>query len=314
MEKQGPDDPEVVDVYQRDHQVFKTFSWGVFSAYVFPVCLLLVTCLVTLWAGANQISDKPFELDLDYLVDNPSSLSAGLPYALTLLGILIIHRLGYYFLARYHNVPAVLPLFIPGAPDFTGGGFAFIRVPISTINRRALFDIGACGSLLAFLVAAIGLIIGLSLSTVGPDAFGWHLGEPLLIQLFTWLILGPIPDGFDVALHPVGFAAWYGLLTINLCLIPLARLDGAFVGKALWGTRMRMVQIACGIMLLVLGVVAWPGYLLWLVFTPIVGYFLGRRIPQINDPDGDLGAIRKKIRMGFIGNLYSYVYSVAVLY
>ena len=53
-----------------------------------------------------------------FLTKYPGSLIRGLPFAATLLGILVTHELGHYVLSRIHRVPASLPLFIPGPPSF----------------------------------------------------------------------------------------------------------------------------------------------------------------------------------------------------
>ena len=90
------------------------------------------------------------------------------------------------------------------------------------MNRRALFDIGVAGPLAGFAVALVALIVGLFLSTVvdRTSTFGLQLGEPLLLKLMAWLIVGPLPPQADVLLHPVAFAAWFGLFVTSLNLHP----------------------------------------------------------------------------------------------
>ena len=77
--------------------------------------------------------------------------SPGLPFAITLLTILLAHELGHYFACRHHHIHSTYPFFIP-APTLIGtfGAFILIRSPIR--SARALFDVGASGPLVGFLV------------------------------------------------------------------------------------------------------------------------------------------------------------------
>src|SRR5438067_8133596 len=103
------------------------------------------------------------------LVRNPSALLLGVPFAGTLLGILVTHELGHYLLSRIHRVPASLPLFIPGPPHFIGTFGAIIRMRGPILSRKALFDIGVAGPIAGFVVAVIALVLGLRWSAVVVD-------------------------------------------------------------------------------------------------------------------------------------------------
>lgn len=133
-----------------------------------PFLLFLLTMFTTLWAGAYQANLKPASGAWDFLMSYPWDLYRGLPFAGTLLGILVTHEFGHYLLSLIHRVPASLPLFIPGPPQFIGTFGAIIRMRSPIMNRRALFDIGVSGPIAGFVVAVIALIIGLYLSTVVP--------------------------------------------------------------------------------------------------------------------------------------------------
>ncbi|HPV84388.1 MAG TPA: site-2 protease family protein, partial [Nitrospira sp.] len=139
-----------------------------FSAFVLPLMLFALTLFTVLWAGAYQTNTNPLVGPWNFLVDDPGSLWKGIPFAATLLGILVTHELGHYVLSRLHGVPTSLPLFVPGLPHFVGTFGAIIRMRAPLTDRRALFDIGVAGPIAGFVVAVIALVIGLRLSTVVP--------------------------------------------------------------------------------------------------------------------------------------------------
>ncbi|MDE3225877.1 MAG: site-2 protease family protein, partial [Nitrospirota bacterium] len=155
---------------------------------------------------------------------------------------------------------------------------------------KALFDIGVAGPIAGFVVAVVALFVGLNLSQVVKDehTFGLHLGEPLLLQFVSWLVLGPLPEGYDVLLHPVGFAAWFGLFVTSLNLIPIGQLDGGHVAYALWGERQRTMALAILPILLVLGFVGWRGWFLWAGMAGLLGF----AHPPVMDPEAALGKTR----------------------
>jgi membrane-associated protease RseP (regulator of RpoE activity) len=47
----------------------------------------------------------------------------------------------------------------------------------------------------------------------------------------------PAPDGSDVQLHPIAFAAWVGLLITMINLIPIGQLDGGHISAAYFGGK-----------------------------------------------------------------------------
>ena len=172
---------------------------------------------------------------MNFLLEHPETLWRGIPFAATLLIILVTHEFGHYALSRIHRVPASLPLFIPGPPYFIGTFGAIIRLRGPILNRRALFDIGVSGPLAGFIVAVVALVIGLNMSTVvdRTATHGLQLGEPLLLQFISWLVVGTLPPQADIVLHPIGFAAWFGLFVTSLNLIPIGQLDGGHVAMPL---------------------------------------------------------------------------------
>jgi membrane-associated protease RseP (regulator of RpoE activity) len=267
-----------------------------FSRWTLPLLLFLLTVFTTLWAGAYQAYSGTIRGPLVFLWEHPEMLWKGIPFAGTLLFILVTHEFGHFILSRIHRVPASLPLFIPGPPHFIGTFGAIIRMRGPILNRRALFDIGVAGPLAGFVVAVVALVIGLFLSTVvdRTSTFGLQLGEPLLLKFMAWLIIGALPPEADVLLHPIAFAAWFGLFVTSLNLIPIGQLDGGHVAYALWGKGQRTMAFAVLPLLLMLGFVGWPG---WFVWAFMAGMW-GLAHPPVLDPQAPLG--RGRILVGWI--------------
>ena len=82
----------------------------------------------------------------------------------------------------------------------------------------------------------------------------FELGEPLLFKAAEWLTFGNIPDGYSVNMHPMAFAAWFGMLATALNLFPIGQLDGGHISYAVLGRRstvVTMVMVPCLIGLVV---------------------------------------------------------------
>ena len=186
----------------------------------------------------------------------------------------------------------------PGPPYFIGTFGAIIRLRGPILNRRALFDIGVSGPLAGFIVAVVALVIGLNMSTVvdRTSTHGLQLGEPLLLQFISWLVVGSIPPQADIILHPIGFAAWFGLFVTSLNLLPIGQLDGGHVAYALWGKRQRTMAFIMVPILIVLGYVGWPGWWLWAFMAGLWGF--GH--PPVRDTSRTIGPGADRCRMDCI--------------
>lgn len=201
------------------------------------VLLFLATVGSVLLAGAGFATpaDAPLDTGADFL----RHLASGWTFAVPLLAILLVHEFGHYIAARLHHVDASLPYFLPLpilSPFGTMGAVIAMRGRIR--SRDALLDIGAAGPLAGLVVAIPALAIGLSLSPVAPLApGGFQEGQSLLYLALKRLVVGPIPDGSDVHLHPTAVAGWAGLLVTMLNLLPFGQLDGGHVAYALFGPR-----------------------------------------------------------------------------
>ena len=236
------------------------------------------------------------------LASTPSYYLNGLWYSLTVLAILGCHEMGHYYASLRYGVDVTRPFFIP-APTFTLAGTlgAFIRIRSRIPTKVALFDIGIAGPIAGFLVAVPALFIGLSMSRLErlPDDPSnlWELGEPLLFQFAAWLMLGPPPEGYTISMHPMAFAAWFGLLATALNLFPISQLDGGHICYAVLGRRSTwvtylMIAIAIGLTFVSLSWVAWA------VLLVIMIGVLGPHHPPTFDEHDPIG-IPRLILAGF---------------
>jgi membrane-associated protease RseP (regulator of RpoE activity) len=179
----------------------------------------------------------------------------GLWYSGTILVILGAHEMGHYLACRYYQVDASLPFFIPIPILLTGTLGAFIRIREPIPSKRMLFDIGAGGPFAGFLFAVPALFIGVAMShvvKVPTDFAGFELGEPLLFKLASWMLWGPIAEGYSLNLHPMAFAAWFGLLATALNLFPVGQLDGGHISYAVLGrgsARLTIVSVLVAVVL-----------------------------------------------------------------
>lgn len=228
--------------------------------------LFLATLLSMLWTGAisEQVPGQAFDL------------LAGWPFALSLLGILVVHEMGHYLAARRLGIPASLPYFIPLPMSLLGTMGAVMAITAPPKNRRALIALGAAGPLAGLVVAVPLLILGLSMSVVQPIPTGVPLiqeGNSLLYAGLKYLVFGRwLPSGGeDVFLHPVALAGWAGLLVTALNLIPAGQLDGGHVLYSLIGRRARVVTWVIIVALFGLSFL-WQIWLVWAVLV----YLLGR--------------------------------------
>ncbi|MFZ6016650.1 MAG: site-2 protease family protein [Nitrospirota bacterium] len=226
--------------------------------------LFILTLLSTLLAGAMQAGVN--------LLKEPEKIHKGLPFALTLMTILLSHELSHYFASRKHNTKATLPYFIP-APTIVGTFGAFIKIKSPIVTRKALVDIGASGPIAGFVISVIASIMGLSFSkvvTIKETAGALSLGDSLLFTILSNIVLGVTPDSHDILLHPVAFAGWIGLFITSLNLIPVGQLDGGHIAYALLGDKHVRVSKILIWALIILGLL-WEGWAMWAILLLILG-------------------------------------------
>lgn len=223
--------------------------------YWLHAVLLAATCFTTLIVGARlqfnfqhnlpQLADTGGHIPLfpvEWVLAHPSRLLLGIPFASTLLLILLAHEMGHYLFCRYYGVRATLPFFIP-APTLIGTLGAVIRIKAPIRSRTALFDIGIAGPIAGFVLAVITLAGAMMLSKplvhgVGPSDI--RLGFPQIFYLVQSALRRIEPNSAISALplsriylHPMAIAAWVGMFATALNLLPSSQLDGGHIVYAL---------------------------------------------------------------------------------
>lgn len=167
-----------------------------------------------------------------------------------------------------------MPYFIP-APSIIGTFGAVIKMKPPIPDRRSLIDIGASGPIGGFIIAVIACIAGLSMSDIRPAGElqqGISFGSSILFSLLSKIVLNIDPEKYDVLLHPIAFAGWIGLLVTSLNLLPIGQLDGGHIVYALFGEKHRIISLLTIPVLIVLGILYWPGWLLWAALMIFLGY------------------------------------------
>ena len=270
--------------------------------YWLHAVLLLATFFTTLVVGArmedNFLHNKPVFLLNDevsfaffparWAFSQPSRLLLGIPFACTLMLILLAHEMGHYLYCKHYGVYATLPFFIP-APTLIGTLGAFIRIRSPIRSRTALFDIGIAGPIAGFLVASVVLFISLGLSkpvTAAAPASDIELGYPLIFYLAHRLIASGAPAHSiaalpltRVSLHPTAVAAWVGMFATALNLLPGGQLDGGHIVFSLAPRAHKFISRLTILILIPMAVYSWAGWLIWAILLEISSF----RHPQVAD-------------------------------
>ena len=219
------------------------------------ILLFLVTLVVTTAVGALHYHSFISEFGRRQVPPEWSLLIQGLWYSLTLLGILGAHEFGHYYFCRRYDIDASLPYFIPAPIPLTGTLGAVIKIREAFPNRTILFDIGVGGPLAGFAVLVPALFFGMTMSQVVPTPSSdsvFYLGEPLLFRWAAWITFGSLGDDVTINMHPMVFAAWFGMLATALNLLPFGQLDGGHVTYATlrrWATPISLATVGAAIVM-----------------------------------------------------------------
>jgi membrane-associated protease RseP (regulator of RpoE activity) len=252
------------------------------------LALFVATVFSVLMAGTWQSLPPSIVIEsvpelVRVMVDN---WALGLPFAVALLGILGIHELGHYFVARHYGLNVTLPYFIPFPLNpLTGTLGAVIRISSPFKSRKALFDVGIAGPLAGLALAVPVVAMGLAQAELvavptGPDASITVFNEPLLFQWMALLVRGPRAAGVDFAMNPLLMAGWWGFFITALNLLPVSQLDGGHISYALFGDYHRYVAWGMFLLAGAVALMANPGYMLMLGLVFMMGI---EHPPALND-------------------------------
>ena len=243
-----------------------------------PVCLLLLSILTTASTGAllmqnfrrglPPLVNEGDLVPLRWIWNHPTALASGWPFSLTLLSILLAHEAGHYFYCKRHGISASWPHVLP-APTLSGTAGAVIRIRSRIPSRRALIEVGIAGPIAGYLVAVPSSLVGLLLSRpVQPGAtpalvqFHYPQTIVLLDRLLSAWVPG-VPAMAQLLPHPILIASWVGLFVTSLNLIPAGQLDGGHILYALSPPWHHRLTLAVPLVLLLMGLFLWTGWVLW---------------------------------------------------
>jgi membrane-associated protease RseP (regulator of RpoE activity) len=231
-----------------------------------------------------------------FILTVASTLIVGGPaYSFPIILILLGHEMGHYLMSRRYGIRATLPFFLPfPLPPFGTLG-AVIRMESTVSTRKALFDTGVAGPLTSLLLSIPAIVIGLRLSELLPASQvkeeALRLADPPLFSLIQRLVLGEIPENYEILLHPIGFAGWVGLFVTALNLLPIGQLDGGHIAYALFGRKSRFISLVAIVVMAFITVFYNPGWLLLLILMILFGF----RHPAPMDDQTPLDGRRKLI-------------------
>jgi len=244
------------------------------------IVLFLLTIVSTLAVGSLFARDyeqgiAPFTNDFApwHSFASTRVLLRGLPFSFTLMSILLAHELGHYFACRYYGIAASYPYFIP-FPTIFGTMGAFIRIRSPILNRKALFDVGIAGPVVGFIFALPALALAIVYSKIAPGADAnadFLFGTPLLMKALTHL-LRPGISPHALLLDPIGRAAWVGLFSTGLNLMPIGQLDGGHILYSISSDNHRRISLLSVLVLAVMGRFLWNGWYVWAVLALMIGF------------------------------------------
>lgn len=214
------------------------------------------------------------------LLEEPWRIYEGFPFAFSLMIILMAHEFSHYFTSRKHKTEASFPYFLPAPPIISPIGTfgAFIKMKSPIITRKALIDIGASGPIAGFVLSVMASVIGLHHSTVVPlsqvRGFNINCGDSLLFGVLSGIVIGKVPNAYQIVLHPVAFAGWIGLFITSLNLIPIGQLDGGHISYAFFGRHHASLSRILVVLLFLMGLIGFLQVMPTTLFAPIHGAVL----------------------------------------
>jgi len=116
----------------------------------------------------------------------------------------------------------------------------------------------------------------------------------MLFRLAERLVFGALPEGQALNIHPIVFAAWFGMLATALNLLPFGQLDGGHISYATIGRWSTPLSLATVLLAVAMTFVSTS----WMFMTAmmlVMLVLLGPRHPRVIYEYDPLGPGRKAI-------------------
>ena len=98
-----------------------------------------------------------------------------------------------------------------------------------------------------------------------------------------------------VNMHPMVFAAWFGMLATALNLLPFGQLDGGHIAYATlgrWSTAISLITVGGAVVMTSFSSISW---LVMTIMMLVMLFLLGPRHPRVIDEHEPLGPGRRLI-------------------
>jgi membrane-associated protease RseP (regulator of RpoE activity) len=117
----------------------------------------------------------------------------------------------------------------------------------------------------------------------------WLVGFPVLFRVLTDWIIGPLPAGKAIELHPVAYAGWVGIFVTALNLVPIGQLDG---GHVLYALLRRKAHLVASVLMWAALVAMFLTQSFQYFFMLLLIVMIGPMHPPTGDDDVPLGTGR----------------------
>jgi membrane-associated protease RseP (regulator of RpoE activity) len=115
--------------------------------------------------------------------------------------------------------------------------------------------------------------------------------------------MGEVKEGYEILIHPIGYAGWVGLFVTALNLLPVGQLDGGHIAYALFGRKSRAIFLIAIAGMAFITIFYNPGWLFLVILFIIFGF----RHPAPMDDQTPLDGRRKLLGViAFLAFLLSF--------
>jgi membrane-associated protease RseP (regulator of RpoE activity) len=122
------------------------------------------------------------------------------------------------------------------------------------------------------------------------------LGDSILFSWIAQWIHGPLPQGHDLLLHPIGFAGWAGLFVTALNLLPMGQLDGGHIIYALFQRKSVFIYRVVFFSLAAFTVIARQPQ--WIFFLALTYFLIRLKHPPTMEDEVPIGRWRFALGIG----------------